>query len=71
MSKNDGSDTPRTITPEERERRKKAVDYARGSVRLEGLILDDHAEHVFSQYVDGSIDMKEVDEVVANLIFPS
>jgi hypothetical protein len=49
-----------TITPEERARRKAAVDYARGSVRLEGFVASPFAEDLNRRYVDGEITSKEL-----------
>jgi hypothetical protein len=43
------------IAPEERARRKSAVDYARGSVRLEGFVISDHFEELNRRYVEGEI----------------
>ena len=43
------------ITPAERARRKAAVDYGRGSVRLEGFVLSPEAEELNRRYVDGEI----------------
>ena len=40
----------------QRERRKQAIDFARGSVRLEGFVLDDQTEALFARYVDGDLD---------------
>jgi hypothetical protein len=47
------------ISPEERARRKAAVDYARGSVRLEGFILSPFAEDLNRRYIDGEITSAE------------
>ncbi len=55
------------ISEEERARRKKAIDYARGSVRLEGFVLDEQAEALFARYVNGEIDRPELDAAVAKL----
>jgi hypothetical protein len=55
------------LCPDERARRKKAIDYARGRVRLEGFILDDWVEALFARYVNGEIDRSELDAVVADL----
>ncbi len=60
--------TPKpSISDDERRRREKAVAYARGSVRLEGFILDDAAEALFARYVQGEIDRPELDAAVAKL----
>ena len=40
----------------QRERRKRAIDFARGSVRLEGFVLDDQTEALFARYIDGGLD---------------
>jgi len=40
----------------QRERRKQAIDFARGSVRLEGFVLDDQTEALFARYIDGDLD---------------
>ena len=47
------------ISVEERARRKAAVDYARGSVRLEGFIVSPFAEELNRRYIDGEITRKE------------
>jgi hypothetical protein len=43
-----------------RARRKAAVDYARGSVRLEGFIVSPFAEDLNRRYIDGEITRKEM-----------
>ena len=48
------------ISPEERARRKAAVDYARGSVRLEGFIVSPFAEDLNRRYIDGEITSAEL-----------
>lgn len=52
----DGLDTTPKISAEERAKRKRAIDFARGSVRLEGFILDEQTEALFARYVDGDLD---------------
>ncbi|HEV7911274.1 MAG TPA: antitoxin VbhA family protein [Methylocella sp.] len=47
------------ISAEEMERRKAAVDYSRGSVRLEGFIVSPFAEELNRRYIDGEITRKE------------
>jgi ferric-dicitrate binding protein FerR (iron transport regulator) len=47
------------LTEEERARRKAAIDYARGSVRLEGFVLNDAAEELNRRYIDGEITSAE------------
>lgn len=41
---------------EEHRRRKAAVDYARGSVRLEGFTVTPQAEAIYASYVAGALD---------------
>ncbi len=48
------------ISPEERARRKAAVDYARGSVRLEGFVVTDHAEELNRRYIEGELTSAEL-----------
>jgi hypothetical protein len=55
----------RPLSADERTRRKKAIDYARGRVRLEGFILDDRAEALFARYVNDEIDRPELDAAIA------
>jgi len=47
------------ISEEERERRKKAIDFARGSVRFEGFILDDESEALAARFVSGDLTMEQ------------
>lgn len=47
-----------TITPAERAKRKAAIDFARGSVRFEGIILSPEIEEINQQYIDGDIDFE-------------
>ena len=51
--------TRATISPQERERRKAAVDYARGSVRLEGFVPSPFAEELDRRYIAGEITRDE------------
>jgi hypothetical protein len=44
-----------TISAEERARRQAAIDFARGSVRLEGYILDADIEAINRRFIDGEI----------------
>lgn len=55
------------ITDEERGRRRKAIDTARASVRLEGLVLDEGSEALFARYVDGEMTRPELNEAVQKL----
>lgn len=45
-----------TITAAERGKRQAAIDFARGSVRLEGVVLSPEIESINQQYIDGFID---------------
>jgi hypothetical protein len=47
------------ISEEERAKRKAAVDFARGSCRFEGIILDQDAEELNRRYIDGEITGEE------------
>jgi len=57
---NDGPPKKAKIGPEERARRKKAVDAARASVRLEGFVVSPFAEDLNRRYIDGEITRKEM-----------
>ncbi|NIJ35323.1 antitoxin VbhA family protein [Sphingomonas oligoaromativorans] len=52
------------ITPEERQRRQEAVDFARGSVRFEGFVLSDEIEALSRQFVEGDMTMPELMEAI-------
>lgn len=52
---------------EERARRREAIDYARASVRLEGFILDEAAEALFSRYINGEMTRAELNAAVQKL----
>lgn len=47
------------ISPEESAKRKYAVDFARGSVRLEGIFLTPEIEEINQQYIHGHITSQE------------
>lgn len=47
------------ITDEEHARRKAAVDYARGSVRLEGFVASPEVEELGRRYIDGEITLAQ------------
>ena len=47
------------ISPEERARRKAAVDYARGSVRLEGFVPSPFSDELDRRYISGEITREE------------
>ena len=48
------------ISPEERARRQEAVDYARGSARLEGFIVSPEVEEMNRRYIDGEMTSQEL-----------
>ncbi len=52
--------TTRPITDDERRRRQRAVDYARGSVRLEGFVLGDDINALNQRYVNGELTSEEL-----------
>ncbi len=52
------------ITVEERARRQEAVDYARGSVRLEGFVVPPFAEETYSRFVDGEITEEQLTAII-------
>ena len=56
---NDVSPKP-PITEEERAIRQAAIDYGRGTVRLEGFILPSAVEEMNARYVAGEIDDDEL-----------
>ncbi len=47
------------ITAEERARRQAAIDYGRGSVRLEGFAVSAAAEALNRRYIDGEMTSAE------------
>lgn len=47
------------ISEYERQRRKDAIDLARGSVRLEGCILDEEIERFNAEFVAGNLSNEE------------
>lgn len=55
------------ISAAERQRRQRAVDTARASVRLEGFILDEAAEELFARYVAGELTRPELNAAVLEL----
>ena len=57
-----------TISDDERRRRQKAVDYARGSVRLEGFVLDDDINALNQRYVDGELTSEELTAAIKRTV---
>lgn len=58
----------RTISDDERQRRQKAVDYARGSVRLEGFVLDDDINALNQRYVNGELTSEELTAAIKHAV---
>ncbi len=54
------------ITKEEQARRQAAIDYARGSVRLEGFVLNAAAEELNRRYISGEISSAEHSAAIRN-----
>lgn len=48
-----------TITEDERARRREAVNFARGSVRFEGVVLSAEAEALAERFINGEISLEE------------
>ena len=55
----DGLDTTPRISAEERTKRQRAVDFARGSVRFEGFILGPEVEELNRRFVEGELTSDE------------
>lgn len=52
------------ISIEEQARRKHAIDFARGSVRFEGFVLDAETEALFADYVAGKLDRPALNSAI-------
>lgn len=52
------------ISAEEQTRRKAAIDYARGSVRLEGFTLDAATEALYRAYIGGHLTRAELNAAI-------
>jgi len=50
---------PKNLSEEERAKRQAAVNNARGSVRLEGFILNEAVNALSKRYVDGEITLDQ------------
>lgn len=59
-----------SISIDESTRRKAAVDYARGSVRLEGLIISDAAEKLNQRYINGELTSSDLTNAL-HALYPS
>jgi hypothetical protein len=53
-----------SISADEQARRKRAIDFARGSVRYEGFVLSPEAEHVGERFVAGHLTVPEYVEAI-------
>ena len=51
-------------TEAERAKRKAAIDYARGSVRLEGFVVSDYVEQQNARFVSGEITSNELTKLI-------
>lgn len=47
------------LTDAQRAQRKAAIDFARGSVRLEGVVLGAEVERLNQRYIDGELSSEE------------
>jgi hypothetical protein len=52
----------------ERKRRKDAIDFARGSVRLEGFLLDEEIERFNAEFLVGNLSSEEHSRVCQTYI---
>jgi hypothetical protein len=52
------------ISEPERASRKAAIDYARGSVRLEGFVLSEEIEEINRRFIEGEISGDEHIEAI-------
>jgi len=52
-------DTRTAITDQERARRREAVEFARGSVRFEGIVLSPEALALAERFINGEITLEE------------
>ena len=67
----DGLDATPRISVERRERRQRAIDFARGSVRLEGFILSPEAEKLGERFVAGEMTLPEYVDATLAISKPS
>ena len=52
--------TQYAISETERENRQKAIDFARNSVRLEGVIFSDEDELINQRFIDGEMNAEQM-----------
>jgi len=55
----DGLDTTPRISAEERAKRQRAVDFARGSVRFEKFVLGPEVEELNCRFIEGELTSEE------------
>ncbi|WP_010189131.1 antitoxin VbhA family protein [Sphingomonas sp. PAMC 26605] len=55
------------ISAEERDRRQRAIDFARGSLRFEGLIPSQEGERIAQKFIAGELTMAQAIEAVEAL----
>jgi hypothetical protein len=55
---------PPSISAAEQARRRYAIDFARGSVRMEGFVLDTDTEALFADYVAGKLDRAALNSAI-------
>jgi hypothetical protein len=55
----DSLDTTPQISADERAKRQRAIDFARGSVRFEGLIPSPEGEQINQRFISGKITIQE------------
>jgi len=58
---------PKAIDETEQAQRKAAVDYARGSVRLEGFVLTREVEDLNRRYVAGELTSQQLTDAILAL----
>jgi hypothetical protein len=56
------------ISEQERARRKAAIDYARGSVRLEGFVLSEEIEEINHRFMEGEMTGDEHIEAIKAVV---
>ena len=56
------------ISEEEKAKRKKEIDFARGCVRYEGVVLDDEIEALNQQYINGELTSEEFNAAFEKLM---
>ncbi|MDD2794645.1 antitoxin VbhA family protein [Acidocella sp.] len=55
------------ISEAERDRRRAAINYGRGSVRLEGFVVSPEAEALNQRYIDGELTREELTQAILRL----